>query len=97
MIKFKMAAVTAPDSGVSILKPTTLTLTESRVSIIGANGSGKSTLARLINGLILPTSGSVKVDGMDTAKHGAAIRKTVGFLFTDPSAQLIMPTAVEDI
>jgi len=97
MIEFKDAAVTAPDSGVPILDATTLTLEEDRISIIGANGSGKSTLARLINGLVLPVSGTVTVDGLDTAKHGAQVRRKVGYLFTDPSAQLIMPTAIEDV
>jgi biotin transport system ATP-binding protein len=97
MIEFKDATVTAPDSGVSILEPTTMTLSEQRISIIGANGSGKSTLARLINGLVLPVSGTVTVDGIDTAKDGAKVRRKVGYLFTDPTAQLIMPTAVEDV
>ena len=97
MIQFKDAAVVAPDTGVTILHPTTLELTEQRISIIGANGSGKSTLARLINGLVLPISGQVLVDGLDTRKHGALVRRKVGFLFTDPSSQLIMPTAIEDV
>lgn len=97
MIEFKDAVVVAPDSGVPILDATTLTLEEDRISIIGANGSGKSTLARLINGLVLPVSGNVLVDGLDTAKHGARVRRKVGYLFTDPSAQLIMPTAIEDV
>lgn len=97
MIEFKEAAVVAPDTGVPILHPTTLSLDEQRITIIGANGSGKSTLARLINGLALPVSGSVHVDGLDTRKHGALVRRKVGFLFTDPSAQLIMPTALEDV
>ncbi|WP_062307168.1 energy-coupling factor ABC transporter ATP-binding protein [Demequina subtropica] len=97
MIEFKDAAVVAPDSGVPILEPTTLTLTEDRISIIGANGSGKSTLARLINGLVLPVTGSVEVDGLDTQRQGAQVRRKVGYLFTDASAQLIMPTAVEDV
>ncbi|WP_062522090.1 energy-coupling factor ABC transporter ATP-binding protein [Demequina silvatica] len=97
MIEFKDAAVVAPDSGVPILEPTTLTLTEDRISIIGANGSGKSTLARLINGLVLPVTGSVEVDGLDTQRHGAQVRRKVGYLFTDASAQLIMPTAIEDV
>ncbi|WP_061961996.1 energy-coupling factor ABC transporter ATP-binding protein [Demequina flava] len=97
MIEFKGASVIAPDTGVTILEPTTLTLTERHVSIVGANGGGKSTLVRLINGLIPPTTGSIEVDGLDVAKHGAEVRRRVGFLFTDPSAQLIMPTAVEDV
>lgn len=97
MIEFKDAEYTAPDTGTRILEPTTLTLSERRISIIGANGSGKSTLARMINGLIAPTAGTVSVDDLDTVKDGAKVRKTVGFLFTDPSAQLIMPTAIEDV
>lgn len=97
MIEFKDAAVVAPDTGIPILHPTTLTLDERRITVIGANGSGKSTLVRLINGLTLPVSGTVKVDGLDTRKHGALVRRKVGFLFTDPSSQLIMPTALEDV
>jgi biotin transport system ATP-binding protein len=97
MIQFQDATVVAPDSSVTILHPTTLELTEQRITIIGANGSGKSTLARLINGLAQPIAGSVTVDGLDTRKHGALVRRKVGFLFTDPSAQLIMPTAIEDV
>lgn len=86
-----------PEGDVTILRPTTLTLTERRIALIGANGSGKSTLARLLNGLIEPSEGSVKVDGLDTRTEGAAVRRTVGFLFTDPAAQLVMPTVAEDI
>jgi biotin transport system ATP-binding protein len=90
--------VSLPGRGArEILAPTTLTLTERRVAIIGANGSGKSTLARLVNGLVRPSSGRVTVDGHDVAREGAAVRRLVGFCFTDPAAQLVMPTCVEDI
>lgn len=68
-----------------------------RIGIIGANGSGKSTFVRLINGLVNPESGSVRVGGLDTKKHGREIRKQVGFCFTDPDAQIVMPTVQEDI
>jgi biotin transport system ATP-binding protein len=81
----------------TILEPTTLRLTEQRIGVIGANGSGKSTLVRLVNGLVTPTSGRVEVDGLDVAREGAAVRRRVRFCFTDPSAQLVMPTCVEDI
>ena len=83
--------------GREILSPTDLVLTERRIGIIGANGSGKSTLARLLNGLVRPTSGRVLVDGLDVARRGAAVRRLVGFCFTDPAAQLVMPTCVEDV
>lgn len=80
-----------------ILAPTTLTLTERRVAVIGANGSGKSTLARMVNGLVRPTTGRVTVGGRDVVREGAAVRRMVGFCFTDPAAQLVMPTCVEDV
>src|SRR6478735_8039744 len=90
-------SVRVADGDQVILAPTTLTLTERRIALIGANGSGKSTLARLVNGLVTPTSGRVVVDGLDVAREGAAVRRQVGFCFTDPSAQLVMPTCVEDV
>ncbi len=89
--------VKTPDGDLAILEPTTLTLIEQRIGLVGGNGSGKSTLARLINGLISPSSGEVIVDGMNVARKGAEVRKRVGFAFTDPAAQLVMPTCVEDI
>lgn len=99
IIEFHDAAVRVPTAAgdVSILEPTTLTLDQHRIALIGSNGSGKSTLARLVNGLIAPSSGSVVVDGLDVAGNGAEVRKRVGFVFTDPAAQLVMPTCVEDI
>jgi biotin transport system ATP-binding protein len=88
---------TADGGTQTLLHPVTATLGERRVAVVGANGSGKSTLARLVNGLVLPTTGRVRVDGLDTARDGAAVRRRVGFLFTDPDAQLVMPTPAEDV
>lgn len=72
-------------------------LTQSWVSVIGSNGSGKSTLLRLVNGLMSPSTGHVHVDGLDTVRDGAKVRSRVGFVFTDPAAQLVMPTPLEDV
>jgi len=80
-----------------VLTDVSVRLTEQRIGIIGANGSGKSTFVRLINGLVNPERGSVRVDGLDTKKHGREVRKRVGFCFTDPDAQIVMPTVKEDI
>ena len=67
------------------------------VALVGHNGSGKSTLARLLNGLRLPTSGRVLVDGLDTrdAAARARIRERVGMIFSDPDNQIVA-TVVED-
>ena len=81
----------------TVLDGIDLTLTERRVGIVGANGSGKSTLARMINGLVVPSAGAVTVDGFDTAKKGREVRKRVGFVFTDPDHQIVMPTVAEDV
>ncbi|MEN0139483.1 MAG: ABC transporter ATP-binding protein [Rhodococcus sp. (in: high G+C Gram-positive bacteria)] len=80
-----------------VLRGVDLSFSERRVGIIGSNGSGKSTLARMINGLLKPTSGTVTVDGVDAAKKGAHVRRKVGFVFTDPDTQIVMPTVSEDL
>ena len=80
-----------------VLREVSLRLEERRIAVVGANGSGKSTLARLLNGLVLPTSGRVGIDGLDTARDGAKVRRKVGFVFTDPDAQIVMPTVAEDV
>ncbi len=81
----------------TLLDHITLDLPESRIALVGANGSGKSTLLRLINGLATASSGRVVVDGLDPATDGKAVRRRVGFVFTDPLSQLVMPTPVEDV
>ncbi len=80
-----------------ILSPLSLTLAERRIAVIGANGSGKSTLLRLLNGLVQPSTGTVHVHGRDTDSDGRAVRASVGFVFTDPLSQLVMPTPLEDV
>jgi biotin transport system ATP-binding protein len=103
LIQLRGAAVTVsvPASGQVrrrvLLHPTSLELAERRVAVIGANGSGKSTLLRLFNGLVLPSAGDVLVDGLDTARQGREVRRRVGFVFTDPMAQLVLATPADDI
>jgi biotin transport system ATP-binding protein len=88
-----------PSGGSSrqVLSGVSVELSELRIGVIGANGSGKSTFARLLNGLVLPDSGQVRVAGHDTRRDGRAVRRLVGFCFTDPDAQIVMPTVREDI
>ncbi len=67
------------------------------VAIVGHNGSGKSTLARLMNGLLVPSSGTVTVAGKrtDDEKSLFEIRKTVGVVFQNPDNQMVA-TIIED-
>ncbi len=81
----------------TVLRDLDLGLEEHRIGVIGANGSGKSTFARLLNGLVVPTTGTVTVDGLDTRTEGKEVRRRVGFCFTDPDAQIVMPTVAEDV
>ncbi len=80
-----------------VLSNIDLSLVEDRIGVIGANGSGKSTMARLLNGLVVPSTGRVLVDGLDTASDGAGVRRKVAFVFSDPDAQIVMPTVAEDV
>lgn len=90
--------LTGPRVGAKVLvADLDLHLTEPRIAVIGANGSGKSTFLRLLNGLVAPTTGTVNVDGLDTIRDGRKVRRHVGFIFTDPQAQLVMSTPIEDI
>lgn len=83
--------------GARILRDVTVTLPQRRIAVIGANGSGKSTFARTLNGLVRPTSGTISVAGIDVGRDPRRAREAVGFLFTSPDAQLLMPTPAEDL
>lgn len=99
VIEFEAVRHAYPVSGAqrTVLEDVSLRITEHRVGVIGANGSGKSTFARMINALVVPTAGAVRVDGLDTATDARTIRRRVGFCFTDPDAQIVMPTVGEDV
>ena len=70
------------------------------VGLIGHTGSGKSTLVQHLNGLLLPTSGTIPVDGLniaDKATDRRAIRRKVGLVFQYPENQLFEETVEKDI
>ena len=69
------------------------------VAILGHNGSGKSTFAKLSNAIILPESGNVYVEGMDTADESLeyAIRQKVGVVFQNPDNQIVATIVEEDV
>lgn len=69
------------------------------VAVLGHNGSGKSTLAKHINGILLPTEGTVWISDMDTRDSSAIwdIRKTAGMVFQNPDNQIIGNVVEEDV
>ena len=68
------------------------------IGLIGANGVGKSTLLKLLVGLNLDFTGSIRVEEIPVEKHTLAqIRSKIGYVFQDSDSQLFMSTAYEDI
>ena len=69
------------------------------VAVLGANGCGKSTLAKHFNAILLPESGKVYVEGMDTADEEKLydIRQTVGMVFQNPDNQIVATVVEEDV
>lgn len=69
------------------------------VGLVGGNGSGKSTLARLLNGLLLPSEGEVRVGELATSDRGNLdrIRETVGMVFQNPESQIVATSVEDDI
>lgn len=69
------------------------------VGLVGSNGSGKSTLARLTNGLLLPSSGAVLVDGLQTSSLAdlPAIRQKIGMVFQNPDNQIVGSIVEDDV
>ena len=92
-----------PDSnGVEkeVLKDISLDIEKgSFVAVIGSNGSGKSTFAKQLNGLLLPTSGTVKVNGIDTKDQDRIwdVRQNVGMVFQNPDNQIVSSIVEDDV
>jgi energy-coupling factor transport system ATP-binding protein len=86
-------------SKVEALKGVSLTINDGEfIAIMGQNGAGKSTLVKHFNGLLKPTSGSVRVNGVETTKSSvAALSRNVGFVFQNPDNQLFSETVEDEI
>jgi energy-coupling factor transport system ATP-binding protein len=67
------------------------------VGVVGPNGGGKSTLVRLLNGLLRPDSGRVRVSGHDPATEPFEVRKHLGVLFQNPENGLVAPFVEDDV
>jgi biotin transport system ATP-binding protein len=84
-------------AGRTILSDLTLTLTQARIGVVGRNGSGKTSLLRLLSGLVPPTTGTVRVDGLNPARDRKAMLHRLGILFQNPDHQIIFPTVAEEL
>jgi cobalt transport protein ATP-binding subunit len=86
-------------NGVEALKGVSLVIEGGEfIAIMGQNGAGKTTLVKHFNGLLKPSSGAVRVDGVQTTKTTiASLSKTVGFVFQNPDHQLFSETVEEEI
>ena len=69
------------------------------VAVVGMNGSGKSTFAKCLNGLLVPSNGSVTVDGFDTSddEHIWDVRSRVGMVFQNPDNQIVSSIVEDDV
>lgn len=82
---------------VDALHDVSLALDASSIAVVGENGSGKSTFARLLAGLVAPTAGTTRILGLDPVRQSAELRRRVAVVFSNPDAQIVMPTVAEDV
>lgn len=100
-IVFEHVSFSYPNTGVQALSDVSFRVDDGDFCcIVGHTGSGKSTLIQQIEGLLLPTSGRVLVDGIDVAagkKERKEVRSKVGFVFQYPEYQLFADTVADDV
>ncbi|WP_295127390.1 energy-coupling factor ABC transporter ATP-binding protein [uncultured Leifsonia sp.] len=82
---------------VDALRDVHLDLDARTVAVIGENGSGKSTFARLLGGLVPASSGELRILGLDPSRNAGELRRRTAVVFSNPDAQIIMPTVREDV
>ncbi len=88
------------ENPVEVLKGVNLNIAEGEfVAVLGHNGSGKSTLAKHINAILVPASGKVTVNGIDTADENRLfeLRQCAGMVFQNPDNQIVSSVVEEDV
>jgi biotin transport system ATP-binding protein len=93
----RLSGVSVVRDGRRVLRDIDLELNDDRTAIIGLNGSGKSTLVRLLNGLVRPTAGQVRIGDLLVGRDDRRIRRLVGFVFQHPENQIVMPVVADDL
>lgn len=100
MISLRQAGFIYAGSDRQVISGMTLDIERGQtLAVVGPNGSGKSTLALLMNGLLIPTEGSVTIDGLSTADPALKwdVRSRVGVVFQNPDAQIVGTVVEEDV
>ena len=100
VISFKNVHFTYPGDNDETLRGIDMDIERSSfTAILGHNGSGKSTLAKLTNAILLPTDGTVTVDGIDTSDEPRVldIRRRVGMVFQNPDNQIVANVVEDDV
>ena len=86
------------DDGYMGIKNISLSIFKGEFIILaGKNGSGKTTFLRHLNGLLLPDSGHLIVNGQDVKKHLVQIRRTIGMVFQDADTQIVGDTVFDEV
>lgn len=99
-LRFSYGANEENASQTEVLKGIDISIKEGEfVAVLGHNGSGKSTLAKHINAILLPTSGKVTVNGIDTADEERIfdLRRCAGMVFQNPDNQIVSSIVEEDV
>lgn len=99
-VRFSYLSDDEPPVKNEVLKGVSLSVRKGEfVAVLGHNGSGKSTLAKCFNAINLPESGTVTVNGMDTADESRLldIRKSAGMVFQNPDNQIVATIVEEDV
>jgi cobalt/nickel transport system ATP-binding protein len=87
-----------PDGHVALADVSLTVLEGEKVALVGPNGAGKSTLMLQLNGILHPSSGAVRVQGLDVRDGNLPrVRAAVGLVFQDPDDQLFSPTVFDDV
>ena len=100
LISFQSVSFAYPGAAEPAVREVTLEVRAGEMlAVVGANGSGKSTLGRLANALLLPTAGTVSVDGVATASPQGTrrARQRVGMVFQNPDASIVSASVEEDV
>ena len=95
---------TNDSSGTNVLKNVSVAVREGEyIAVLGHNGSGKSTFAKLLNMILIATSGSISIDGVEITREDVdedeifEIRKKIGMVFQNPDNQLVATIVEEDV